>query len=449
MSARAAIRGSTNRGKTMLSIYGTPGSRRAWPHSRAVFLALSLLTGSAAHAQDTGMTLNEALQIATSNSSSIQASQASVRGTSDVVVKAGELPNPTLNLSLQDLPINGRSAFTIGQDNFTMRGVGIQQEWVSADKRRLQTALANRAVDRDKSTYLETVANVRQQTAMAWLNAIYAKRAVALNQALVDHLGQELAAKKASYRGAKGAAVDVAQANLTLGNARDELINAQQDEKTALIVLSRWTAAGDVLQVAGDPPELESQVSGLSAEQLDQVQPTLIAARSSISLADADTEVTRGNRSPNWTWGLTYFKSGGNFPDYVSVGVSIPLPINRRNVEDGDVQQKSEMGTQARLTYEDTERQVLADIQNLTAKLASGRERLANLKQTVLPAAEQKVELANAAYQSGAGTLSDALDARHMQLETNLQALKLERDVSLIWAQLEYQILPPDLTASQ
>jgi outer membrane protein TolC len=422
--------------------------RRGPLHCLALAAAV-MFSSSAAHAQDAGMTLNAALQIATSRSSSIQASEATVRGSSDVVVKAGQLPNPTLNLSVQDLPINGRQAFTIGQDNFTMRGIGIQQEWVSADKRRLQTALADRAVDRDKSTYLETVANVRQQTAMAWLNAIYSKKAVALNQALVDHLSQELTARQASYRGAKGTAVDVAQANLTLGNARDELISAQQDEKTALIALSRWTAAGNVLEVAGDPPDLESQVSSLTVEQLDQVQPALIAARSAISLADADTDVTRSNRSPNWTWGLTYFKSGGNFPDYVSVGVSIPLPINRRNVEDRDVEQKSEMGTQARLTYEETERQVVADIQSLTAKLASGRERLANVKQTVLPSAAQKVQLANAAYRSGAGTLSDALDARHTQLEANLQVLNLERQVSLVWAQLEYQVLPPDLTASQ
>ncbi|KLU20505.1 transporter [Caballeronia mineralivorans PML1(12)] len=411
--------------------------------------ALFVFASGAAHAEDKGMTLDEALQIATSNSSSIQATQALIRGNSDVVVKAGQLPNPTLKLSVEDLPVNGSQAFTIGQDNFTMRGIGIEQEWVSEDKRRLRTALANRTVDLDRSTYLGKVAEVRQQTAMAWLNALYAKKAVTLNQALVDHLGQELTAKQASYRGAKGAAVDVAQASLTLGNARDELINAQQNEKTALIVLSRWTAAGNVLEVAGDPPALESQVSGLSADQLNQVQPTLIAARSAISLADADTDVTRSNRSPNWTWGLTYFKRGGNFSDYVSFGVSIPLPINRRNVEDRDVEQKSEMGTQARLTYEDTERQVVADIQSLTVKLTGGRDRLTNVKQTVLPAAEQKAELADAAYRSGAGTLADALDARHTQLEANLQVLNLEREVHLIWAQLEYQVLPPDLTARQ
>lgn len=433
----------------MFYIIGTPASWRAWLRSCAVFFAFALLAGRIAHAQDAGLTLDEALQIATSRSSSIQAAQASVRGSSDVVVKAGQLPNPTLNLSVQNLPINGPNAFTIGQDNFTMRGVGIQQEWVSREKRRLQTTLANRTVERDKSTYLEKVAEVRQQAAMAWLNALYAKKAVALNQALVDHLGEELTARQASYRGAKGTAVDIAQANLTLGNARDELLNAQQDEKTALITLSRWTAAGNVLSVAGTPPELKSDVSSLSAEQLAQVQPSLIAARAAISLADADTDVSRSNRNPNWTWGLTYFKSGGKFPDYVTVGVSIPLPIHRKNVEDRDVEQKSEMGTQARLTYEDTERQVMADIQSLTAKLASGRDRLANAKQTVLPAAEQKVQLANAAYRSGAGTLADALDARHTQLEADLQVLNLERDVSLVWAQLEYQVLPPDLTSGQ
>jgi hypothetical protein len=48
-------------------------------------------------------------------------------------------------------------------------------------------------------------------------------------------------------------------------------------------------------------------------------------------------------------------------------------------VDDRDVEQKSEMGTQARLTYEDTRRLVVADIRNLTAKLDSGCERPANV----------------------------------------------------------------------
>ncbi|WP_246641517.1 TolC family protein [Paraburkholderia edwinii] len=416
---------------------------------RLIALAAFVMLGTrAAYSQGAGMTLDEALQVAQDRSSSIEATQAAVRGDSAVVVKAGQLPNPTLKLSVEDLPINGPQAFTIGQDDFTMRGIGIEQEWVSPTKRRLRTALANRTVDQGRTTYLEKLAEVRQQTAMAWLNAVFAKKSVALNQALVDHLKDELAARQASYRGAQGSASDIAQARVTLGNARDALIDAQQDEKAALIELSRWTAAGNVLQVADNTPSLESSVSGMSAEQLDQVQPLLIAARTAISVADAATDVARSDRSPNWTWGLTYFKRGGNFSDYVSLGVSIPLPINRKNLEDRDVEQKSQMGTQARLTYEDTERQVMAGIQTLATKLASGRERLANLQQTVLPAADQKVQLANAAYRSGTGSLADAFEARHMQLETQLQVLNIERQVSLVWAGLEYQVLPPELIAA-
>ncbi|APR38171.1 TolC family protein [Paraburkholderia sp. SOS3] len=424
------------------------------PRGRRVALRLVALAAfvmfaaRTAYAQGAGMTLDEALEVAQARSSSIEAAQAAVRGDSAVVVKAGQLPNPTLKLSVEDLPINGPQAFTIGQDDFTMRGIGIEQEWVSPAKRRLRTALANRTVDQDRTTYLEKLAEVRQQTAMAWLNAVFAKKAVTLNKALVDHLNDELAVRQASYRGAQGSATDIAQARVMLGNARDALIDAQQDEKAALIDLSRWTAAGNVLEVADQTPSLDSPVPGMSAEQIAQVQPALIAARSAISVADAATDVARSDRSPNWTWGLTYFKRGGNFSDYVSFGVSIPLPINRKNLEDRDVEQKSEMGTQARLNYEDAERQVMAGIQTLSTKLASGRDRLANLQQTVLPAADQKVQLANAAYRAGTGSLADAFEARHLQLETELQVLNLERQVSLVWAGLEYQVLPSELIAT-
>jgi len=90
-----------------------------------------------------------------------------------------------------------------------MRGIGIQQEWVSADKRRLQTALANRLLTRDKSTYLETVANVASANGHGRLNAIYGKgRRPEPGFGRPSEPGTT--ARQASYRGAK-APVDVAK----------------------------------------------------------------------------------------------------------------------------------------------------------------------------------------------------------------------------------------------
>jgi outer membrane protein TolC len=378
----------------------------------------------------------------------MQAAQASVRASSEVAVKAGQLPDPMLTAGIDNLPVNGPQRFTIGQDFMTMRRIGIEQEWVSGEKRRLRSTLATEVVGRERAGYLMQMANVRQQTATAWLNAVYAKKALGLQHALLDHMNHELAATKASYRGAKASAADVVQAQAMLAQTRDQVLKAQQTYQTALIGLSRWTAA-PVSDVAGEPPTPESFVSSLPPDELRVAQPTLVAAADDIAVAEANTAVADSERRPNWTWEVAYQQRGGAYSNMVSVGVSIPLPLNRKNRQNRDVAEKAELATRARLTYEDTLRQVQADIRSQSAILASGRERIANLDQSLLPAADQRVALANAAYRAGTGSLADTFAARRGQLDAQLQVLDLKREVSQTWAQLEYQVVPSTMAAAQ
>ncbi|MFM0010658.1 TolC family protein [Paraburkholderia sediminicola] len=426
---------------------GTPSCRRAPLRARSLFAAL-ILASVAAHAQETPVTLDAALQSATDRSAAMGAAQASVRASSEAAVKAGQLPDPMLKAGVDNLPVNGPQRFTIGQDFMTMRRIGIEQEWVSGDKRRQRSALANDVVDRERAGYLAQLANTRQQTATAWLNAVYAKKAVSLQQELVGHMTHELEATKASYRGAKATAADVTQAQAMLAQTQDQLLKAQQTFRTALIGLSRWTAT-PVSDVTGDPPAPQSYVSSLPPEELREVQPVLIAASRDIAVADADTAVANSDRSPNWTWEVSYQQRGGQYSNMVSVGVSIPLPINRKNRQNRDAAEKAELGTKARLMYEDAQRQVDADIRTQAATLASGRERIANLSNALLPAADQRAQLATAAYKAGTGSLADTFAARRAELDAQLQVLDLQRDVSQTWAQLEYQVVPASMSVSQ
>lgn len=426
---------------------GTPSCRRAPLRVRSLFAAL-ILTSVAAHAQEAPVTLDAALQAATDRSAAMGAAQASVRASSEAAVRAGQLPDPMLKAGVDNLPVNGPQRFTIGQDFMTMRRIGIEQEWVSGDKRRLRSALANGVVDRERAGYLAQLANTRQQTAVAWLNAVYAKKAVSLQRELVGHMTHELEATKASYRGAKATAADVTQAQAMLAQTQDQLLKAQQTFQTALIGLSRWTAT-PVSDVTGEPPAPQSYVSSLPANELRQVQPVLVAASRDIEVADADTAVANSDRNPNWTWEVSYQQRGGQYSNMVSVGVSIPLPINRKNRQDRDAAEKAELGTKARLMYEDAQRQVEADISTLSATLTSGRERIINLTRSLLPAADQRVQLAAAAYTSGTGSLADTFAARRALLDAQLQVLDLQRDVSQTWAQLEYQVVPASMSVSQ
>ncbi|MGX7004836.1 TolC family protein [Caballeronia sp. KNU42] len=430
----------------MHSSITAPVFRRGCGRAPALAVFLFLLGGGVAvKAQGSALTLDAALLSATDRSASMQAAQSSVRASSQAVVRAGQLPDPTLKAGVDNLPINGSQAFTIGQDFMTMRRIGIEQEWVSPEKRRLRTELANQEVDRERSGYLTQLVNVREQTATAWLNAAYAKKALSLQQELADHMAHELSATQASYRGAKASAADVTQAQLMLAQTRDQLLKAQQSLQTALIGLSRWTAA-TVTDVSGEPPAPESVVASLPPEELQRVEPALINASSEIAVADADTAVAQSNRNPNWTWEVAYQQRGGQYSNMVSVGVSIPIPLNRRDRQDRDTAEKAELGTKARLMYEDAQRQVNADIHNLSATLASGRERIANLNASLLPAADQRLQLSTAAYRAGTGSLADTFAARRAVLDARLQVLDLQRDVSLTWAQLEYQVVPPSMT---
>jgi outer membrane protein TolC len=425
----------------------TPSCRRASPRARSLFAAL-ILTSVTASAQETPVTLDAALQAATDRSAAMGAAQASVRASSEAAVRAGQLPDPTLKAGVDNLPVTGPQKYTIGQDFMTMRRIGIEQEWVSGDKRRLRSELANDLVDRERAGYLGQLANTRQQTAIAWLGAVYAKKGVSLQRQLVEHMTHELDATKASYRGAKATAADVTQAQAMLAQTQDQLLKAQQTLQTALIGLSRWTAA-PVSDVTGEPPAPQSYVSSLPPEELREVQPVLVAASRDIAVADADTAVANSNRSPNWTWEVAYQQRGGAYSNMVSVGVSIPLPINRKNRQDRDASEKAELATRARLMYEDAQRQVEADIRTQSATLASGRERITSLSNSLLPAAGQRVQLAAAAYRAGTGSLADTFAARRAQLEAELQVLDLQRDVSQTWAQLEYQVVPASMSVGQ
>ncbi|MFM0268174.1 TolC family protein [Paraburkholderia sediminicola] len=427
--------------------FGSPSLRRATADARTLF-ALLAFASLAAHAQQAALTLDAALQSATDRSAAMQAAQSSVRASSEAVISAGQLPDPMLKAGVDNLPVNGPQRFTIGQDFMTMRRIGIEQEWVSPEKRRLRSALANQVVDRERSGYLTQYTNVRQQTATAWLNAAYAKKTVSLQQELIMHMTHELTATQASYRGAKASAADVTQAQLMLAQAQDQLLKAQQTLQTALIALSRWTAA-PVTDVAGEPPAPQSFVTSLPPEELQHVEPALIAASAEIAVADADTAVANSEQSPNWSWEVSYQQRGGGFSNMVSVGVSIPLPINRKNRQDRGAAEKAELGTKARLMYEETQRQVEADVRTLSATLANGRERIASRNQALLPAADQRVQLATAAYKAGTGSLADTFAARRGQLEAQLQVLDLQRDVSQTWAQLEYQVVPATMSAAQ
>jgi len=393
------------------------------------------------HAQSGGLTLDEALRLALQASPSTKAAEASVDASREAAVKAGQLPDPVLKVGLDNLPVTGNDKLSPTADFMTMRRVGIEQEWISADKRLARKERAQRAVEMEEGGSLANIARVREEAAKAWIIVLFAQRSLALFTSIEKAMTDDLGAVRAAYRGVKASASDVLQAQMIRTQAQDAVRKAEQDLVSARIALTRWTYA-PVESVADSMPPLASHVPGLPVADLEKYHPMVLTARRAENLADADLAVAVRERSPNWTFEAGFSQRGGQYSNMISVGVSIPLPINRAQRQDRDIAEKSALRTKAQLQYDDALRDMQTEIETLSTTLTSLNERAAQLHAQLLPPASEQVELATAAYRSGAGSLTAVFNARRMLVERQLEITDLEKEAALTWARLELHVIP-------
>lgn len=408
-------------------------------------IVLALVLGSSpAHAQSSGLTLNEALRLSLDRSSSAKAADASVQASRELAAKADQLPDPTLKVGIDNLPVTGGDRYSTTSDFMTMRRIGVEQEWVSSDKRAARSVRAQRAVESEEGIYLENLAKVREETAKAWVNVLYGQRTLALVTAMAKASVDDLNAMKASHRSAQASPADVTQSKLALLQAQDASRKSDQDLRIARSILRRWTGM-HAATVADETPALASHVSTLPIEQLEKYHPMLLTARRAINLADADSTLASRESHPDWTVEASYSQRGSQYSNMVSFGVSIPLPVNRSQKQDRDIAEKSALGTRARMQYEEALRDLRTEIENLSSTIDSLKERIALLNNQAVPAAAQQVDLATAAYRAGTGSLTAVFNARKALLQQKMQIVDLEREAAVTWASLEYHVVPHDI----
>lgn len=406
----------------------------------------TLLAAMSVQAAPAAITLPAAIDLALQHSALTKSAQSSILASREMAAKAGQLPDPHLKLGVDNLPVSGQDRLRIGQDFMTMRRIGIEQQWVSSDKRGARTARAQKVVAVDEANYLISIAKVREETAIAWFNTLYAQRALALYVALESETAQDLNAGKAAFKGAKLAASDVTQSQSALSLAQDRIRKGQQVLRSAQIALRRWTIV-PVDTVMDAVPVFVSHVAGLPVADLEQYHPMLLAAKRAMSLANADTDVAVRDRSSDWTYEASFSQRGGQYSNMVSVGVNIPLTLNRGQRQDRDVAEKSALATRARLQYDDALLALRAELDEESATLTSLNERVVQLNLALLPPARQQVELSMAAYRSGAGPLAAVFSAKKAQLEARIQILDVEKEAATTWAKLEYHVIPHDQNA--
>ncbi|MDB5861744.1 MAG: transporter [Ramlibacter sp.] len=398
---------------------------------RAAALAAAMLPGLCAAAP---LTLDEALQLASQRSETAHSARAGVAGASEASRAAGQLPDPVLGVSLENLPVTGPDRFSSTRDSMTMKRIGISQEWVSAEKRSLRTAAATAAVAREAAVLAVASADTRLQTALAYIDAYYAAEALRLSVLNEGHAREAMEAAKVRLASGGGAAQDVLGLSSAQGMAEDETADLRQQLASFRINLSRWIgrpaeelAAPAMAKVPGEQAYVDAS-------------PGVVARMRDIEVARQQAAVAASNRHPNWTWQAAYGQRTG-YSDLVTVGVNIPLTIAPAARQDRETASKQALVEKAEADLAEATRAAQADYRQLASEEQHHTHRIAQYRGAVLVPAVQRTAAATAAYGSNQASLVLVFEARHAELEARRKLLNLQRELARMRAQLAYKPL--------
>jgi cobalt-zinc-cadmium efflux system outer membrane protein len=382
------------------------------------------------------LTLETALDMAVQRSEAARAGRASVLSASEASRAAGQLPDPTLNVGVDNLPVTGPDRLSTTRDSMTMKRIGFSQEWVSQDKRAARRNAAEALVNRQSVLAKAAVADTRLQTALAYLDAFYAGEALKLTTVMEHHAHEELEAARGRLSSANASSQEVLALTGARGAAEDESAEVRQQQGAAIVLLERWVGlrADELLAPKEVPLPTEEDYVG--------AHPGVIALLRDTDVARQEAAATAANRDPNWTWGVSYGQRTG-YSDMVTFGVSIPIPLSRGERQDRDTAAKLALVDKAEADLAEATRTAAGEYRGLVSDVHRLQERIDHYRIGVIKPATQRTSVAMAAYASNQASLVTLFEARHAEVNAQRKLLTLQRDLAKAKAQLTYKPLTP------
>lgn len=394
-----------------------------------------LLAAVPGGAQAHPLTFEAAIGRAIDDGPSVLAGKAGVEVKRSRAIAAGRLPDPALNVGLDNFPVSGPPAFRLSGESMTMARVGVEQAFPNPAKRRAARSRAAADIAVAEGDLAVEQQNVRLQTALAWIDLYYAARQFAQLAVLdrsLDELQATVSARLASGSARPSGALEPDQLRAAVNDRRSALAAKVARAKARL---ARFTGDPDA-EVAGDPPAFQVDRTSLMAGLPGN--PRLRALDAEVQGAQADTALARADKRPDWRVSASYGRRAPAYGDMVSLGVSIDLPLFGSKRQEPRIAASLSGETQAGLLRADAERELLAGLEGDLADHDMHMAQLHNARTVLVPLARRRGELDMASYAAGKLDLGTALLSTLALAEAQVDALAREAEVARDAVRINY-----------
>jgi cobalt-zinc-cadmium efflux system outer membrane protein len=346
---------------------------------------------------------------------------------------------PNAILSLNSTAISNKYNNGPGTANVTRADtvLRIDQPFERGNKRELRMEAAETIEQAVRGDSMDVLRTQLAQLRGAYYELKQAEEKQAILGENAQLFGRTLSAAQARLKAGDLAQADVARVQVDAERAQNEARSAIAELSRARLALAYMI--GEERRIAGELRELRAAdpwpqrapvdpaAVEASIEKYVESRPDVAAARARVAAAEKLRDLAKSQQTRDITLGAQYERYPGTVPAD-SVGFGIALPLFTGNDFSADIR-RAEVDRYAAIDALDRARAIAAnDIRRAASDLASAAERLERYDASLLGAADRSAQSAEFAFQRGAISVLEVLDARRTLRAVRLEALAARTD---------------------
>jgi cobalt-zinc-cadmium efflux system outer membrane protein len=396
-----------------------------------------LTTSTARTTPATGLTLQQAEARMLTHNRELETARRSVGSARAGIDIAAARPNPTITLGISNVDTK------LGLRPGYSRIAAISQTLERGGKRDLRLATANALQQAAEASLSDTERTARLAVQEAYWELKLAEERLQRAEESARLARETLDKAELRLQAGDIASGDVARIKADTVRVSAEARTARSDLARSQLALARLLAQeyqASKLKTSDNWPlqSLEKNMTPPGEETLDnwlRLRPDVQAARQQLEATEQNFALAQAQRSRDVTLGLQYELDSYNDRRLGSVNISFPLLLG--NDYRGDIAQAMIARDEARAILGQVEASAAADLQLNWETWQQAKARATQLQDEGLPAARRAYASVQLAFEQGAASVLDAIDARRTLLAAELDTASAQADAAKARARLQ------------
>jgi outer membrane protein, heavy metal efflux system len=377
------------------------------------------------------ITLPETLAAAVQNIDAQIAKQLLAAARADVTA-ANRAPLPTLSTGISQIDLqNGVGAGSWLNNKRVDKNIGFDWTLERGSKRALRTEAATQAANASTQDLREALTQQKLLASSAFFDLLAAQERIKQVGAIAASAQQLASAAAKRLAAGDLSAQDAARSNIEAERAKNDVTLAEQDRARAELTLNLVLDIGQQKLIANAPKALSDKAynNGNSTPPIEQ-RADVQAAIARVESSKAALNNALALKKNDITLGTAIDHFPGTSTRLLTFRMQVPLQLSALGGYsfDGEIARAEAQLAIAEAALERIRHAAYNDAQRLAQELQSSQTRAASYNDGIAPQAKRVADQAELAYNKGALSLTDLLEARRTWRATTLEAISAQTD---------------------